>query len=53
VTLAIDRGADIVRVHDVAAMSRVIRFADAVVRKRILPTERSSHPSARPTPDAD
>ncbi len=33
VTLAIDRGADIVRVHDVAAMSRVAALADAVVRR--------------------
>jgi len=33
VALAIDRGADIVRVHDVAAMTRVARFADAVVRR--------------------
>jgi len=34
VTLCIDRGADIVRVHDVAAMSRVAALADAVVRRR-------------------
>jgi dihydropteroate synthase len=34
VALAIDRGADIVRVHDVAAMTRVARFTDAVVRPR-------------------
>jgi dihydropteroate synthase len=33
VALAIDRGADIVRVHDVAAMTRVARFSDAVVRR--------------------
>ncbi|MBF8282316.1 MAG: dihydropteroate synthase [Anaerolineales bacterium] len=33
VALAIDRGADIVRVHDVAAMTRVARFTDAVVRR--------------------
>lgn len=33
VTLCIDRGADIVRVHDVAAMHRVARLADAVVRR--------------------
>ena len=32
VALAIDRGADIVRVHDVKAMHRVARFTDAVVR---------------------
>lgn len=33
VALAIDRGADVVRVHDVAAMTRVARFTDAVVRR--------------------
>ena len=33
VALAIAAGADIVRVHDVAAMSRVRRVADAVVRR--------------------
>jgi dihydropteroate synthase len=33
VTLAIDRGADIIRVHNVEAMSRVARLADAVVRR--------------------
>ncbi len=32
VTLAIAGGADIVRVHDVAEMARVVRVADAVVR---------------------
>ncbi|MEZ4561135.1 MAG: dihydropteroate synthase [Thermomicrobiales bacterium] len=32
VSLAIAGGADIVRVHDVAAMTRVVRMADAVVR---------------------
>jgi len=32
VTLAIANGADIVRVHDVPAMERVVRMADAVVR---------------------
>ena len=32
VSLAIAGGADIVRVHDVAAMTRVARMADAVVR---------------------
>ena len=35
VALAIDRGADIVRVHDVEAMTRVARIADAIVRGRI------------------
>jgi dihydropteroate synthase len=34
VALAIDRGADIVRVHDVAAMVRVAKIADAIVRGR-------------------
>ena len=34
VALAIDRGADIVRVHDVAAMARVAVIADAIVRGR-------------------
>jgi dihydropteroate synthase len=33
VTLCIDRGADIVRVHDVAQMVRVARIADAIVRR--------------------
>jgi dihydropteroate synthase len=33
VTLCIERGADIVRVHDVTAMNRVARLADAVVRR--------------------
>lgn len=32
VSLAVAGGADIVRVHDVAAMMRVVRMADAVVR---------------------
>ena len=34
VALAIDRGADIVRVHDVAAMRRVAAMADAITRRR-------------------
>lgn len=33
VALAVDRGADIVRVHDVAEMRRAVRLADAVVRR--------------------
>lgn len=33
VALAIDRGADIVRVHDVAAMRRVAALADAITRR--------------------
>jgi dihydropteroate synthase len=32
--LCIDRGADIVRVHDVAQMTRVARIADAIVRRQ-------------------
>jgi len=32
VSLCIDRGADIIRVHDVAAMVRVARMTDAIVR---------------------
>ncbi len=35
VTLCIDRGADIVRVHDVEVISRVVRMTDAVVRREI------------------
>jgi len=31
--LAVERGADLVRVHDVAATAKAIRIADAVVRK--------------------
>lgn len=33
VALSIDRGADIVRVHDVKEMYRVAKFTDAVVRR--------------------
>jgi dihydropteroate synthase len=33
VALSIDRGADIVRVHDVAVMSRVVKMTDAIVRR--------------------
>jgi len=33
VALSIDRGADMVRVHDVGSMTRVARMADAIVRK--------------------
>ncbi len=33
VSIGIDRGADIIRVHDVAAMSRVARMTDAIVRR--------------------
>jgi dihydropteroate synthase len=32
VALAIERGADIVRVHDVKEMARVARMSDAIVR---------------------
>jgi dihydropteroate synthase/2-amino-4-hydroxy-6-hydroxymethyldihydropteridine diphosphokinase len=31
--LAVDRGADIVRVHDVQAIARAVRLADAIVRR--------------------
>ena len=34
VAIAIARGADIVRVHDVEAMTRVVRMTDAIVRGR-------------------
>ena len=33
VALCIDRGADIVRVHDVGVMARVVRMTDAIVRR--------------------
>lgn len=36
VTISIDRGADIVRVHQVKEMSRVAQMADALVRQRPL-----------------
>lgn len=42
VTLCIERGADLVRVHDVAAMTRVARFTDAVVRGRGSPKPSTS-----------
>ncbi len=34
VALAIDRGADIIRVHDVRTMTRVARMTDAIVRRK-------------------
>jgi len=34
VVLSIDRGADIVRVHDVGVMARVARMTDAIIRRR-------------------
>jgi dihydropteroate synthase len=34
VAIAIDRGADIIRVHDVGYMSRVVRMTDAIVRRK-------------------
>ncbi len=34
VSIGIARGADIIRVHDVAFMSRVIRMSDAIVRRK-------------------
>lgn len=39
VALAIARGADIVRVHDVKEMARVARMTDAVVRREATPSE--------------
>jgi len=33
VSVGITRGADIVRVHDVEYMARVVRMADAIVRR--------------------
>jgi dihydropteroate synthase len=33
ITIGIDRGADIVRVHDVETMIRVVRMTDAIVRR--------------------
>ncbi len=33
VSIAIDRGADLIRVHDVAPIQRVIRITDAIVRR--------------------
>lgn len=37
VAVGITRGADIVRVHDVDAMMRVVRMTDAIVRRKPLP----------------
>jgi dihydropteroate synthase len=37
VTVGIVRGADIVRVHDVEAIQRVVRMADAIVRRNSKP----------------
>jgi dihydropteroate synthase len=34
VAVGITRGADIIRVHDVAAMTRVARMTDAIVRSK-------------------
>ena len=34
VAISIDRGADIVRVHDVVEIARVARMTDAIVRRR-------------------
>jgi dihydropteroate synthase len=35
VSIGIDRGADIIRVHDFPSMTRVIRMTDALVRRRM------------------
>jgi dihydropteroate synthase len=34
VSIGIDRGADVVRVHDVKSMVRVARMTDRIVRQR-------------------
>lgn len=38
VAVAIARGADVLRVHDVKAMSRVARMTDAIVRRGVRPS---------------
>jgi dihydropteroate synthase len=43
VALAIAAGADIVRVHDVKEMTRVVRVADAIVRVRHEAPESEHH----------
>lgn len=47
VTLSIAGGADIVRVHDVKAMVRVARMADAITRRGVAPREGREVPSER------
>ncbi|MCS6909790.1 MAG: dihydropteroate synthase [Anaerolineales bacterium] len=42
VTLCIERGADIVRVHDVPLISRVARMTDALVRSELRPISPSA-----------
>lgn len=39
VSIGIDRGADIIRVHQVKAMSRIAKMTDAIVRRRRPETE--------------
>lgn len=39
VAIGIDRGADIIRVHDVSVMSRVARMTDAIVRRQHMDAE--------------
>jgi dihydropteroate synthase len=36
IAIGIDRGADIIRVHDVKAMSRVAKMTDSLVRKFVI-----------------
>jgi dihydropteroate synthase len=43
VALGIAQGADIVRVHDVPAMMRVVKMADAIVRGNWQPSDLSIH----------
>jgi len=50
VALAIAAGADMVRVHDVKEMARVVRIADAIVRVRHEPPVGSEHKWAHQRP---
>jgi dihydropteroate synthase len=43
VALGIAQGTDIVRVHDVPAMMRVVKMADAIVRGNWQPSDSSTH----------
>ena len=48
VAAAIVQGADIVRVHDVLAMTRVARMMDAMVRPTLTPMPRAEGSRAQP-----
>jgi dihydropteroate synthase len=43
VALCIDRGADIIRIHDVKTMTRVARMTDAIVRRNHVDDGLLSH----------